>query len=193
MITFGQNKFRKMDDEKLLRQFCKGQQQAFNELYHRHADPLYRFILRQSNQQTALAEEVFQDTWLNIIKSSELFRSESKFSTYLYKIARNKLIDQSRKAVTHKSADHDNNIEQLANPDSQQPDNKTQLELCIELLQKYIQQLPDDQREAFVLKQESSHTLTELAEILHTSLETLKSRLRYAIRKLRDWLPGECL
>lgn len=182
-----------MKDEALIKAFNLGQHDAFNELYQRHCDPLHRFILRQCHYSVSQCEEIFQDIWMNVIKNSQQFRADSKFSTYIYQIARNKIIDHARKSSTHHETEHDNNSDELEAASMQQPDNKTQLALCIELLQQYIQQLPDDQREAFVLKQETESTLDELAQMTHTSLETLKSRLRYAMQKLRAWLPGECL
>lgn len=182
-----------MDDEALLSAYTSGQQPAFEELYLRHRDALYRFILRQCQRNTEQAEEIFQDIWINVIRSNQQFRGDARFSTYLYQIARNKIIDHARIDITHKASAHDNNSDELTTSDKHQPEQQTQFELCIELLQQYIQKLPEEQREIFILKQETEHTLDELAQITQTSFETIKSRLRYAMKKLRDWLPGDCL
>jgi len=193
MLNFRQDKFQQMNDEALLAAYVNGEQKAFEILYRRHCDPLYRFILRQCRQQTELCEEVFQDVWLSIIRNRQQFRNEAKFSSYLYQIARNRIIDHARQATSHHVDQHDANSDQLAIHHHQQPENKSQFEICIELLQQLILKLPVDQREVFVLKQETEHTLEELAEITQTSYETIKSRLRYAMKKLREWLPGDCL
>lgn len=193
MLNTKKENITQFNDESLIAEYCNGQHIAFEILYQRHSDPLYRFILKQCNHRTSQTEEIFQDVWMNVIKNCQQFRAESKFSTYLYQITRNKIIDHARKAISHHEADHSNDSEFLESANNHQPDYKVQLEICIELLQQCIQRLPDDQREAFVLKQESEHTLSELAQITQTTLETVKSRLRYAMKKLREWLPGECL
>lgn len=193
MLNTTKTDMAQFNDESLIAEYCNGQHVAFEILYRRHSDPLYRFILRQCNYHASQTEEIFQDIWMNVIKNSQQFRAESKFSTYLYQIARNKIIDHARKSISHHDTDHSNNTDELETAHNHQPDHKAQLEICIELLQQCIQRLPNDQREAFVLKQESEHSLTELAHITQTTLETVKSRLRYAMKKLREWLPGECL
>ena len=193
MLNKKKENITKFNDESLIAEYCDGQHAAFEILYQRHSDPLYRFILRQCNHHISQTEEIFQDIWMNVIKNSQQFRAESKFSTYLYQIARNKIIDHARKSISHHEADHSNESDILEAAQNHRPDHKAQLDICIELLQQCIQRLPDDQREAFVLKQESEHSLSELAQITQTTLETVKSRLRYAMKKLREWLPGECL
>lgn len=181
------------NDEELLSLYCNGDISAFDTLYNRHRDSLYRFILRQNNNITSLAEEVFQDVWMNVINNKSQFRNESKFSTWLYQIARNKLIDNSRKATTRKDTFHDSIDDEMVESNIPQPDKKSQLEICIELLQGFVLQLPKEQKEAFILKHDTDHSIDDMALIANTSHETFKSRLRYAMKKLRDWLPGECL
>lgn len=181
------------DDEELLSLYCSGNSSAFDTLYNRHRDSLYRFILRQNNNMTNLAEEVFQEVWINVINNKNQFRNEAKFSTWLYQIARNKLIDNSRKSNSRKESLHDDinatEIESNITP----PDKKTQLDICIELLQDLVLKLPKEQKEAFVLKHDTDKSIDDLANIINISHETFKSRLRYAMKKLREWLPGECL
>jgi len=187
------NKDSQMNDEALIAAYSDGKQSAFDIIYQRHSAPLYRFILRQCNQNISLSEEIFQDTWMNIIKNSKQFQAKSSFSTYLYQVTRHKIIDHARKKISHREDEHSNDSDALESAKMEQPDEKTQLAICIELLQQCIQKLPDEQKEAFILKQETEHTLDELARITQTTLETFKSRLRYAMKKLREWLPGECL
>lgn len=181
------------NDEELLSLYCSGNNPAFDILYNRHRDSLYRFILRQNNNIIAVTEEIFQEVWINVINNKNQFRNDSKFSTWLYQIARNKLIDNARKSATRKEKLHDNIDTQSVESSTPEPDHKTQLELCIELLQGFVLQLPEEQKEAFVLKHDTSKSIDDLALITNTTHETFKSRLRYAMKKLRDWLPGECL
>ena len=130
---------------------------------------------------------------MNVIKNRKQFRNHSSFSTWLYQIARNKLIDKARKSISRKEKQHDSFDSESIKSNNPQPDEKSQLDICIELLQKFILQLPPEQKEAFVLKQETDKSIEDLATITKTTHETFKSRLRYAMKKLREWLPGECL
>lgn len=180
-------------DEELLSLYCKGDHSAFEALYTRHRDSLYRFILRQNNNMTSYSEEVFQDVWTNVINNKRQFRYDSKFTTWLYQITRNKLIDKARKSISRKDIQHDSFDNETIHSSNLQPEEKSQIEICIELLQKYVLQLPDEQKEAFVLKHETEKSIEELAIITKTTHETFKSRLRYAMKKLRDRLPGDCL
>ncbi|MDH5424900.1 MAG: sigma-70 family RNA polymerase sigma factor [Gammaproteobacteria bacterium] len=180
-------------DEELLALYCHGNNRAFDMLYNRHRDSLYRFLLRQNNNMTAQAEEIFQEVWFSIINHKKQFRNDSKFSTWLYQIARNKLTDSSRKSLSRKEKLHDDIASQSVESATPEPDHKTQLQICIELLQGFVLQLPQEQKEAFVLKHDTDKSIDDLALITNTTHETFKSRLRYAMQKLRDWLPGECL
>lgn len=180
-------------DEELLSQYCRGTNTAFDKLYNRHRDSLYRFILRKKNNNSTLAEEIFQEVWFSVINNRNQFRNEAKFTTWLYQIARNSVIDHARKSISRKEVDHESFDNEKSESSTPQPDKKTQLEICIELLQGFVLQLPDEQKEAFVLKHDTDKSINELALIANTTHETFKSRLRYAMKKLRDWLPGECL
>ena len=181
-----------ISDEALLSAYCDGDNAAFDSLYLQHKDALYRFILRQCNNATNLTDEIFQETWISVINNKKQFRNEAKFSTWLYQIARHKLIDNARKSVVRNENKHDAFEAETMKSTNPEPDTKTQLEKCIELLQALVLKLPDEQKEAFVLKQETNKSIEDLAIMTKTSHETYKSRLRYAMKKLREWLPGEC-
>ena len=181
-----------ISDEDLLTSYCNGDASAFDTLYLQHKDALYRFILRQCNNATNITDEIFQEVWISVINNKQQFRNESKFSTWLYQIARNKLIDNSRKSIVRNENKHDSFEAESMKSNNPEPDTKTQLEKCIELLQALVLQLPDEQKEAFVLKHDTNKSIEDLAAITETSHETFKSRLRYAMKKLREWLPSEC-
>ena len=104
-------------DEELLRRFNNGRAEAFEVLLGRYERPLFNFILRHVSERTR-AEEIMQDAFLRVIERSKEFKGESKFSTWLYTIARNLCIDESRKMVfrRHKSLDA-----QLAGDDGEGP------------------------------------------------------------------------
>ena len=83
-------------DQDLMLRYRDGDAQAFEELYGRHKGPLYRYLLRQTGH-AANAEEIFQEVWIKVIRSSERYQPLAKFTTWLYQIARNCFIDHVRR------------------------------------------------------------------------------------------------
>ena len=84
-------------DEELMNRYRDGDAHAFEVLYTRHKGPLYRYLLRQCGA-AALAEELFQDVWMKLIRARERYEARAKFTTYLYHLAHNRLIDHYRHA-----------------------------------------------------------------------------------------------
>ncbi|NQD94954.1 RNA polymerase sigma factor [Pseudomonas sp. CrR25] len=176
------------DDAALLRRYRQGDAEAFALLYQRHRLGLFRFLCGLCGDP-ALAEEIFQDTWLSLIRSESLQRETVLFKTWLYQIARNRLIDHWRKQG-RRQALQDEFDEQLHAPPSTEA-NPEQL-FCLtrdqQRLQAALDDLPADQREVFLLRAHGDLQLHEIAELTHTPAETVKSRLRYALQKLRRLL-----
>lgn len=180
-------------DEVLIKQYAGGDALAFESLYHRHRDSLFRFVLRQVDNQQQQAEEIFQDVWGSVINSCQQFKQQSSFKTWLYQLARHRIIDYVRKNKI-RSVDVDQH-EVVESRDDKTPgiEHQILLDNCIELIKSYVQKLPGEQREAFLLKHEAEHSLDVIAEITSSTRETIKSRLRYAMQKLRALMPEECL
>ena len=176
-------------DEDLMLRYADGDSAAFEMLYARHKGGLFRFLLRQCSQR-AHAEEMFQDIWLNLINARERYRVEAKFTTYLYRLAHNRLIDYYRRNAHEalRSFEEDDSIfETVAAPDLS-PETKVELAQQIKIFLSLLERLPAAQREAFVLHEEAGLSLDEIANVTHTSRETAKSRLRYARAKLKEGL-----
>ena len=174
-----------------MKSYQKGQSKAFEFLYGRHKDPVYRYFLRQCGQ-TMQAEELCQDVWLGIIKARLRYKTTAKFTTYLYTLAHNRLIDFYRKhnkelPASYKNSD-DDPVDQLIASPSTRPDNQAHQQQQASLLQSLIHTLPEAQKEAFLLKEESGLTLEEIAFVTGVNQETAKSRLRYAFSRLRSGL-----
>jgi RNA polymerase sigma-70 factor (ECF subfamily) len=180
-------------DEQLMLGYANGDMGSFETLYERHRAPLYRYLLRQSGNHQATAEEIFQEVWASIIMSRNQYQASAKFSTYLYTIAHNRAIDHFRKN-TVRLVDSENNETDELPDNTADPAKQLFVDKCIELLQRLVQTLPIEQRNVFVLRQESQHSLEEIAEITASTHEATKSRLRYAVKKLRAPLEEEdCL
>lgn len=182
--------FRDDSDAALLRRYRSGDADAFTELYARHRLGLHRFLCGLCGD-SAQAEEVFQETWLSLIRSDSQPFGQASFKTWLYQIGRNRLIDHWRKHGRRQDI-HDSFDEQLHADALPSPGNEPERELALsrdrQRLQGALERLPEEQREVFLLRAHGDLDLTEIAELTHTPAETVKSRLRYALQKLRRLL-----
>ncbi len=158
---------------------------AFERLYKRHNDALYRYLLRLCRNRHA-AEDVFQEVWGKIIKSRSSYRPSAKFSTFLYRVAHNCFIDHVRRNKRH--SQHGELDEDRHGDDRAQPDSLTERALAKEKLSRALMALPDEQRDAFLLHEEAGLSIDQIAAVTGSKRETAKSRVRYATQKLREAL-----
>lgn len=172
-------------DEELMLAYAGGDLLAFEMLYRRHRGMLYRFLLRTLRHR-ADADELFQDTWSRLIAARGRYRVEAKFTTWLLQIAHNLIVDRFRRQRPQASEEEtDAVLRKLDAPDSDQPDRVlTEFEQR-RRLQLALEELPEEQRVAFLLRIESGLGLDEIAEITGAGRETVKSRLRYALARIR--------
>lgn len=164
----------------------EGTTSAFPVLYQRHRVRLLRFLAHEAGSQAA-GEEIFQEVWMTVIAHRDRYQASAKFSTWLLEIAHRRLVDWYRRNRRHTwQVDIDAALE-IADycplPDSQAMHRQQQRGLL-----DCLAQLPPEQREAFLLKEEHELSQAEIAELTGSSGETVKSRVRYAIRKLRQCL-----
>jgi RNA polymerase sigma-70 factor (ECF subfamily) len=175
-----------LNDTALMLRYQEGDVTAFETLYSRHRGPLFRFLLRQIGNQE-YAEDVFQEVWSRIIRNSASYRPTAKFTTYIYHIARNCSVDHYRrtgKQPDNASADGvEEPVAQTGNPVAEACNTDIR-----EALAAALSELPAEQREAFLLREESGLSLDEIATVTGVGRETVKSRLRYALGKLRQCL-----
>ena len=179
-----------LNDTALMLRYRDGDSAAFDALYERHRGPLFRFLVRRTSSQQS-AEDLFQEIWSRIIRSRAAYRPTAKFRTYLFRIARNCVVDYYRRnarALPTQSTDAEGAPEPVANtgdPVAEATRHETQISLAGALAE-----LPDEQCEAFLLHEEAGFTLQEIGELTGVGRETVKSRLRYALRKLRQSVPA---
>jgi RNA polymerase sigma-70 factor (ECF subfamily) len=182
-----------VSDEQLMLRYRDGNAAAFDELYGRHRGGVFRYVLRQVGLRSA-AEEVFQEIWVNIISSRARYRVKARFATFLYHVAHNCVIDHfRRKTPLHLiSLDDDaDEAHQVAGPARDQPEQAAALRQSAATLLNALALLPPEQREVFLLHEEGGLTLEEIAGVTGTGRETVKSRLRYALAKLREGIKHE--
>jgi RNA polymerase sigma-70 factor (ECF subfamily) len=175
-------------DEALMLAYAHGDARAFETLYARQRGMLYRFILRSVADRSA-ADELYQETWSRVIASRERYRIESKFTTWLLQIAHNLIVDSFRRARPQAGADETETIlRELDAPESEQPERVLSEFEERRRLQRALAELPPEQREAFLLRVEGGLGLEEIARTTGAAQETAKSRLRYALAKIREKL-----
>ncbi len=175
----------KPDDSALMLRFKDGDARAFEELYRRHNDALYRYFLRLGGDAAA-AEDLYQEAWSKIIRARSRYRPSAKFTTYLYRVAHNCFIDYVRRNRRYRSGidvDPDSQAGQEESPEAQ-----TETSLARRRLEKALATLPDEQRDVFLLHEEAGLGIDEIAFVTDSKREATKSRLRYAVRKLRSAL-----
>ena len=177
----------KVSDETLMLEYAQGDAASFETLYRRHKDAMYRYLLRQC-QNSATAEELFQDIWLRIINARQDYSVKASFRTWLYQIAHNRLIDHYRRQNTRKLESYLDNavLENTASTEVSDPQRIVNGQQQATQLLQLIADLPEAQREAFLLKEEAGMTLAEIATDTGAKSETVKSRLRYAFNRLRE-------
>lgn len=181
-------------DEALMLDYAAGSAAAFDRLYARHRGGLYRYILRQC-KTAAVAEEIFQDVWMSVIRTRKSYAPSARFATFLYRIAHNRLVDHFRRS-THRPSLADGSeadegedpVESIPADSREQPDALLQSKARLEHFHTILAALPDVQREAFVMREEGGLSVEEIAAATGVNAETAKSRLRYAIAKLRRGL-----
>lgn len=176
--TMGQ----KPDDSALMLRYQEGDIAAFETLYRRHNDPLYRYLLRLCRHRDT-AEDIFQDVWGKIVKSRASYRPTAKFTTFLYRVAHNCFVDHVRRNKRHANTTEFET--ELHSDPGDLPETTTERSLAKERLSKALLGLPDEQRDTFLLYEEAGLNLEQIASVTGSNRETAKSRLRYAMKKLR--------
>ncbi|MGI9202815.1 MAG: RNA polymerase sigma factor [Woeseiaceae bacterium] len=174
-----------LDDSALMLRYRDGDVAAFEALYRRHNDSLYRYLLRLClNPSTT--DDLFQETWGKIVKARRNYRPTAKFSTFLFRVAHNCFIDYVRRNKRHTNEiDVDPDLTAAAD-DS--PEYQTEQHLARRRLDACLAKLPDEQRDVFLLHEEAGLSIDEIAQVTSVNRETAKSRLRYAVRKLKHAL-----
>jgi RNA polymerase sigma-70 factor, ECF subfamily len=163
-------------------QYGRGDMSAFEMLYRRHKDRLFAYVLRTCANRD-VAAELFQDVWAKVITARESYVATGRFSGWLYRLAHNRLMDHFRAAPRHATALED--IPEPPAPERDQPERQTQNLHLRRRIVHALALLPEEQRTAFLLKEEGELSLEEIAQATEVGRETVKSRLRYALAKLR--------
>lgn len=172
-------------DEALMITYAKGDASAFEQLYQRHKRVIFHFFIKQG-LSTAIAEELCHDTWLKLINARKNYQVSAQFRTYLFTIARNTLIDHKNKKSNQQEETYADLTETAIALNKTELTNQ-QRQLA-QALAANIAALPIEQREVFLLKQESGFSIEQIAKITTQHKEKVKSSWRYALQRLRKGL-----
>ena len=173
---------RETTDEQLMQRYAKGDAQAFDQLYARHCGPLYRYFNRQVND-AATANDLYQGAWEKIIKARRKYRTSAPFTVWMYRIAHNHLVDHYRRLRPVDSVDTETLQDYRPGPVQGVMDGEQNTQL-----RASISALPAEQRNTLLLKLETGLKMEDIARVTGVSRETAKSRLRYAVNKLKQVL-----
>jgi RNA polymerase sigma-70 factor (ECF subfamily) len=183
---------KELSDECLMLNYAKGDAAAFELLYRKHKGPVYRYMFRLCHNE-AIAEELFQELWMKLIKARGNYIASAKFTTYLYKMAHHLFIDHYRKQNVRIIEDSLIDVDEIktAGGSINDPENQLHSSRSLDKITEILATLPREQREVFLLREETGMTVTEIAGVVGINNEAVKSRLRYAIAKLRAGLSDE--
>ena len=191
-------------DEFLMHAFAGGDAAAFTRLYDRHERATWRFIRqRLGAQHEGAADDVLQETWISVARAAPRYVASARFTTWLFTVARNRVIDHLR-GQAHAmlsidaplagadAGDDDGErwADRVAADAADGPLARIESREQAEAFLEALAQLPEPQREAFVLQAEGGLSIDEVASATGVGAETAKTRLRYAKAKLRTLLAG---
>lgn len=181
-----------MTDEALFARYKEGDQAAFDTLLQKYQAPLFSMILK-SVRNRAEAEDIFQEVFFKIVEKRDLFRADISFKAWMYTIARNTCIDAARK---HKRTpiidsmftfdDNDKPLEINLKDKGLSPQDSASFAETDKFLDEILSALPPEQKETFYLRVKGELTFEEIGEVMQCSVNTTKSRMRYALEHLRE-------
>jgi RNA polymerase sigma factor (sigma-70 family) len=182
-------------DEDLMLRFGRGEAAAFEYLYRRHESRVFRYLHRNVRNE-ASANDLMQEVWFAVARTAQGYQPTAKFSTWLFTIAHNRMVDMIRasarvqglEAAEKTDSDGVSLLDTLAADAKLEPLAEVQSQDEAAALLRAVAQLPAEQRAAFLLQAEGDLSVEEIAAITESNFETVKSRLRYARAKLRQLL-----
>ena len=187
-------------DESLMQAYSAGDTRAFEVLYTRHRGPFWRYLTRLIGS-SAEGEELFQDAWQRVIVARESYKSASSgaehlstdnsgspFRAWLFRIGHNLAMDRLRHKNIAPESSMDDNVLQFPAHSEAEPEQQSISAEAHQRLMQSLAELPHEQREVVLLRAEGELSLEEIGALTGHGRETVKSRLRYALAKLKQSL-----
>lgn len=174
-------------DERLMLRFQDGDDRAFEVLVRRHRTPVFSFLVRLAGDR-GRAEDLCQEVFLRVVKAADEWTPKARFQTWLYAIARNLAVDESRRAAFRRADSLESPSARAAASDDPAPDRAADAALLRPKLEAALAALPAEQREVFLLREHAGLKFAEIAHVTGAPEPTVKSRMRYALEALRATL-----
>jgi RNA polymerase sigma-70 factor (ECF subfamily) len=178
------------EDAQLMLAYARGEMRAFETLYSRHRGALYRYLTRQA-RDGEVANDLFQEVWSRVIVNRARYEPRAKFRTFLFTLAHTCFIDHCRRSKTRPGGmgiDDADAADLLPASEDCQPDSLLARDEASARYRAALATLPPEQRDVYLLHEESDLSLEEIARVTGVGTETAKSRLRYAVNKLKTAL-----
>lgn len=175
------------EDAQLMLAYAGGEMRAFETLYARHRGALYRYLMRQA-RDSEVANDLFQEVWSRVIVNRARYEARAKFRTFLFTLAHNCFIDHCRRVKSRPAGmaiDDADAADLLAADDGMRPEAEIERAETSRRYRAALAQLPAEQRDVYLLHEESDLSLEDIARVTGVGAETAKSRLRYAVGKLK--------
>ena len=175
------------EDAQLMLAYARGEMRSFETLYSRHRAALYRYLVRQA-RDTEIANDLFQEVWSRVIVNRARYEPRAKFRTFLFTLAHNCFIDHCRRQKSRPQGlgiEDADAADMLTADDASRPDFELERNESSRRYRAALATLPPEQRDVYLLHEESDLSLEEIAHVTGVGAETAKSRLRYAVGKLK--------
>ena len=175
------------DDAQLMLAYARGEMRAFETLYARHRGALYRYLVRQA-RDGEIANDLFQEVWSRVIVNRARYEPRAKFRTFLFTLAHNCFIDHCRRMKARPmrmGIDDADAADLLPADEAALPGAEIERDEVSRRYRAALATLPAEQRDVYLLHEESELSLDEIARVTGVGTETAKSRLRYAVGKLK--------
>jgi RNA polymerase sigma factor (sigma-70 family) len=179
------------NDANLIRRYLDGQDRAFDKLFKRYERPLFSFILRFVRDREG-AEDLFQQTWMKVIKALPQYEERGTFSSWLFGIANNCCVDNARKKARSKVDDltSSEGLDRLPNPHPNPEDTVIKKEQNA-WLEQAVEQLPQEQKQVVLMRLFGQLPFKEIARVVNCPLNTVLGRMHYALKNLRKMAEQE--
>jgi len=177
-----------MTDSELIAKYQHGDSATFETLVKRHQNALYTFLLRLT-ANSERAEDLFQETFLRVLKALPNYKDQGIFRHWLFRIANNVARDARRRDTARlKRVITDEEFVQTAQSENIRPDEAIEQTDLLTQVETALADLPEKQRQVFLLRVHSNMRFREIAEHLDEPLGTVISQMRYAVTKLKPIL-----
>ena len=180
-------------DMELIQSYLSGDAASFDMLYSRYKNQLYSYLNRLLNGERACADDIFQQTWLNIIRTLSAYKDSERFLAWAMRIAHNQAVDFYRKRSRKAEDALDENFQEnvLYDTTADSPGEELEQMELHHAIETAVQELPLEMKQVFLLRQEDV-SFREIAKIQNCSINTCLARMQYALKKLRvqlkDWV-----